>query len=208
MRVYSRQKINKMRRLRRSGFGINQIVASMSVPKTSVWHHIHDITLSGSQKAILRSNQGGSRMRKVENIRYAEEVAATLLKSKDREFIAMVAMLYWAEGHKSDRCEFTNTDGRMIAFYLKILRKRFKIKNQQIKITLRIFTGMKDVECLKYWSSIANVPSEDIKVRMNDGGSSGRTRYGVCRVTIVKSQSTLKLMHALINQISQSVLGY
>ncbi len=208
IRIHSDNKIEEIKRLRRNGFGINHIVSLSAVPKTTVWHHVHDVRLSNTQKAVLRSNQGGSRKRKLDNIKKAEERASLLLNNRGREFIAMIAMLYWAEGHKKGRCEFTNTDGRMIAFYLKILRYKLDISEQQIKVAIRIFTGMKEKECLNYWSSVVNIPARNIKVRMNDGGSSGRTKYGMCRITIIKGHGMLKLMHALIDKVSKDVLGY
>jgi hypothetical protein len=34
---------------------------------------------------------------------------------------------------------------------------------------------------------------------MNDGGTRGRTKYGMCRVGVKKGGQFLKLMHALID---------
>lgn len=208
MKRYDIQVIDKMKQLRREGFSIEQIISTMSLPKTTVWYHIHKIKLSDSQKAVLRSNQGGSRKRKMENIKQADKKSTLLLNSKDREFFIMISMLYWAEGHKKGRCQFTNTDGRMIALYLKVLRHKLHIPEQQIGVGIRIFTGMKEKECLSYWSSVSGIPPKKISVRMNDGGSSGRTKYGMCRVTVLKGQDMLKLMHAFISKISRDVLDY
>jgi len=112
-------------------------------------------------------------------------------------------MLYWGEGHKKRACEFTNSDGSMIKFYLNILRKVFEVPEELIKPTIRIFTGMDRLESLAYWSSITGIPEEYFTVRFNDGGTRGKTKYGMCRLTVRKSSQLLKVIHALIDYIKQ-----
>jgi hypothetical protein len=207
MKIHSEKIIGKIKELRGQGFSIQQIMFLMSLPKTTVWNYIQDVPLNKEQKAILRTNQGGSTKRRENAIEEAENLASELLKSKDRENIIIISMLYWAEGHKKNTCGFTNTDKLMISVYLKILRDSLKIPNDRIEITIRIFTGMSRSNCLSYWSSITGVSKKNIRVRFNDGGSSGKTSYGICRVTIMKGHMILKLMHALVGKISKNVLN-
>ncbi|MEI7513157.1 MAG: hypothetical protein WCJ74_00865 [bacterium] len=206
MKIHSEKIIRKIKELRRQGFSIQQIMFLMSLPKTTVWNYIQDVSLTEEQKAILRTNQGGSTKRRENAIEEAENLASDLLKSKKRESVIIISMLYWAEGHKKNTCSFTNTDMLMISVYLKILRDSLKIPKDRIEITIRIFTGMNRVSCLSYWSSVTGVPKENIRVRFNDGGSSGKTTYGICRVTVIKGHMILKLMHALVGKISKNVL--
>jgi hypothetical protein len=95
----------------------------------------------------------------------------------------------------------------MISVYLKILRDSLKVPEDRIEITIRIFTGMSKSGCLSYWSAVTGVHKKNIRVRFNDGGSSGKTTYGICRVTVMRGHMILKLMHALIGKISGSVLN-
>lgn len=207
VRKHSDEKINKLKKLRSAGFSIEQIMFELSLPKTTVWNHVQKIKLSEKQKAILRSNQGGSKKRKIENLKISDQVAITLLKGKDRESVIIASMLYWAEGHKNNRCEFTNTDGKMISLYLKILRENLKIEENRIGITVRIFTKMREKECVEYWSRVTKVPAQRIKVRLNDGGVSGKTQHGICRVTVLKGHATLKLMHSLVKKLLEEYIG-
>lgn len=117
-----------------------------------------------------------------------------------KEYAIALAMLYWAEGHKKE-CEFTNTDGRMIQFFSAHLRELFGLTSENIRVTARIFSGMKEMECVQYWSKITGVSKHRIVVYRNDGGSSGRTRYGICRLTIKKGSYILKVIHALVSQL-------
>lgn len=203
---YSLEKINQIKQLRLNGCSILRIMSELNLPKTTVWHHVKDIQLTDSQVRILKSNQGGSKIKKELNIQKANAFARELLSGELREPLIIIAMLYWAEGRKADRCEFINSDGQMIDLYLKILRNILKVPEEYIEITIRIFTGMNQKECVSYWKKITNVDKTRTKVKFNDGGTRGNTKYGLCRVTIKKSHQMLKLMHSLIGLISQNTL--
>ncbi len=204
MQRHSPLEIKKIKYLRRSGFSIEYIMRELNLPKTTVWHHIHDIKLTGSQKLILRSNQGGSKKRKEENIELAKVRAQKLLNSQRREDVIILAMLYWAEGHKRFTCGFTNTDGKMMSVYLNIMRSSFGISEHMIHVTVRIFIGMRKYDCLRYWSSVTGKPTSEIKLRINDGGTRGKSKYGICRVVILRGHNTLKLIHALVDNIASA----
>ena len=206
MRVHTPQKIEQIKILRKKGLSIQQIMKELVLPKTTVWYHIREIHLSVEQRKQLRSKQGGSKARRLLHEKRAEQYAKDLLKSSHREFVQLVAMLYWAEGHKRRRCEFTNSDGKMIAVFLAIIRNILNIKEENIQPTLRIFTGMNEKVVLDYWSHLTKISKRRFIVRLNDGGNAGRTKYGMCRVTIKKGHTTLKLIHSLINLISDEIL--
>lgn len=205
MKVHSSNKIKQLQKLRRKGHSIEELVSLLSIPKTSVWYHIRSVRLSPSQKSTLRSRQGGSA--KLKELRWAEarQQASKLLSGIHRELLIILAMLYWAEGSKR-ACDFINSDGRMISLYLFILRKVLAIKNRDILPIVRIFSGMNENECLHYWSKVTNFPKDKFVVRLNDGGTRGRTRYGMCRISIRKSNRILKFIHSLINQVFDEVI--
>jgi hypothetical protein len=200
MRVHSPEKIKKLKKLREKGYSINELVEKLSIPKTTIWHHIHNISVLPKYVPLLQSKRGGSAKRKQKNIEVAKEKAAELLKNYDRESLIAISMLYWGEGSKHS-CDFINSDGKIIQLYLKILEEVLKIPKSSLKATMRIFTGMNRVECLNHWSKITCIPKKDFVVRFNDGCTRGKTRHGMCRITVKKGDSTLKLIHALIEQI-------
>ncbi|HEY4715410.1 MAG TPA: hypothetical protein VIH31_02805 [Candidatus Paceibacterota bacterium] len=205
MRVHSSRKIEDLKRLRKTGFSINELVKELKIPKTTIWHHVHTLKLPRKAVISIKSKQGGSHKRKLENIIKAKEVANTILLGKDRELSIIFSMLYWAEGSKGD-CEFINSDGRMIKLYLNIIQKIFHIKTNEIKPTLRIFSGMNKKKCLLYWSSITNIPQKEFIIRINDGGIRSNTKYGMCRITIKKGHFVLKVFNALIDQVCKELL--
>lgn len=204
MRVHSSDKIEELKRLRSQGMSIGQLVAETQMPKTTIWHHVHKIELSEEHRKILRTRQGSAK-REQKNWKEARERAANILASPYRDAIIALAMLYWAEGNKKHGCNFVNTDGVMIATYLLVLRKVLNIPEHSIKPTLRIFTGMDESLCLTHWSQVTKIPESRFKVYLNDGGSRGRSPFGMCRITISragKGGNILKLIHSVIKIFS------
>lgn len=205
MRVHSIAKIKELKKLRRRGYSINELVKKTSIPKTTVWHHIHNIQVLRKYIPILNAKRGGSAKRTENNWEKARVRAKELLRSPNRESLIAIAMLYWGEGSKKV-CEFINSDGRMVNLYLTILRKVFGIAEDNLKITIRIFSGMERMTCLSYWSKITKMPQKKFVVRFNDGGTKGRTAYGMCRITVKKGSNVLKLIHSLIEQIPKEII--
>ena len=205
MRVHSSEKIKELKQLRRQGFSIGGLVKKMQMPKTTIWHHVHTIQLSEESRRILRARQGGSHEREQRNWEEARRRALDLLAGPHRDAVIALAMLYWAEGNKKRGCNFINTDGIMIVTYLLILRKVLIIPEHSIKPTLRIFTGMNGHMCLAHWSQITKIPKERFRVYLNDGGSRGRSPFGMCRITISrdgKGGNILKLIQSVIDIFS------
>ena len=198
MRIHSTEKIKELKRLRRKGYSINELVAELSIPKTTVWHHIQGIKILPKYVLILKSKRGGSTKRREINWERAQARAQELLRGPYREFAIAMAMLYWGEGSRN-RCEFINSDGRIVQLYLLALRKVLNVPERDIKPTLRIFSGMNRSECLSYWSKITKIPPQKFIVRLNDGGTRGKTKYGMCRITISRGSNFLKLIRSLID---------
>jgi hypothetical protein len=199
MKVHSDQKILELKTLRQKGYSVDDLVKISAIPKSTIWHHVKNIKISEEYLSKLRSSRGGSRKRCELRWIEADKISKKLLSSlSSREKAITLAMLYWAEGSKK-HCEFVNSDGRMIKLYLVLLKNLFNISLENITSTMRIFTGMKEKECLKYWSGITGIPQKKFIVRLNDGCSSGRTRYGMCRITVKKGGNILKTVISLIN---------
>ena len=199
MRVHSDEKIKKLKELRRKGYSINELVRDLSIPKTTIWHHIQKVEVDPQYVSVLRAKIGGSRKRKEKRIKIAEESAKKLLDSPNREYLIILSMLYWAEGCKG-AFNFVNSDGRMVDLYVKILVKIFGISKDRIIPTMRIYSQMDKTECLKYWSKVVGLPKDRFFVRIDDGGRESSTKYGMCRITIKKGSDTLKLVLSLIQQ--------
>lgn len=204
MRVLEEHQIKYLQNLRRRGFSLNELVEKTGISQTTVWHHVHNIRILPRYLELWKSKRGGSKKRTERAWERARKDAQFLLRGSHREKAVALAMLYWAEGNKRE-CEFTNTDGRMIQFFLAHLQEIFGLTIENIRVTARIFSGMEQTECVAYWSSVTGVPKYRIVVYRNDGGSSGRTKYGICRITIRKGSYVLKVIHSLVSQLAAGV---
>lgn len=185
--------------LRKKGKSIKEIMSELSLPKTTVWHHIKDIQLAKEQLIEIRAKRGGSVIRKAKFIAEAKSEAKRLLCSNFREEALVLTMLYWAEGNK-ESCAFTNTDSKIVRLFLKHLRDLFKIGNDRISVTVRTFTGMNHGECVRHWSEVTGVEEEEIILHPNGLKSRGSSKYGVCRLTIRRGGYILKVLKELVEQ--------
>src|SRR3989344_3292494 len=152
MHVHSLEKIEQLKQLRRGGHSIEDLVKILSIPKSTVWHHIQGIKLQKKYILKLRANQGGSRLKKERDLIKAENEARMLLGSRDKYLISLLAMLYWAEGDNKNAFSFVNTNAEMIRMFISILKKCFYVDREQLLITIRYFTGMNRDKCLRHWS--------------------------------------------------------
>lgn len=205
MHVHSLEKIEQLKQLRREGHSIEGLVKILSIPKSTVWHHIQGIKLRKKYILKLKANQGGSRLKKERDLIKAKDEARILIHGKHKYLISLLAMLYWAEGDNKNAFSFVNTNAEMISMFMGILEKCFHINKKQLLITVRYFTGMNRNKCLRHWSKITKVPKKQINMYYNDGGKRGRTEFGMCRIAVKKSGYLFKVVRSLIVGISKEI---
>ena len=206
MRVHSNKKLLQLRSLRRRGYSINEICDLLQIPKTTVWHHVRKVKVRPEYVQLLKSKQGGGLNKTKKKWQQARLLAQRLLASKDRELSIAAAVLYWAEGSKNSP-DFVNSDANMIRLYLTFVRRVLRVSDDWLRVTVRLVSGMNEKDCMKYWSTVTNIPISNMKLFINDGGSKSRTKYGMCRVVIGKGcANVLKLMHSLIGLYASELL--
>lgn len=206
MRIHSDQTITRLKLLRNKGRSIHEIMRELSLPKTTVWHHVQNIKLPTIITSRLRSAGGrSSKLRKEMAIEKAKEESLQYLGGHNKYFVSLIAMLYWAEGDNKNSFSFVNTNANMVKLFIRILEKFFGINNDRLLITVRYFTGMDKNKCVNFWSDVTGVPKKQIRTYYNDGGSRGRTEFGMCRVGVQKSGYLFKLMRSIIENISNNL---
>ncbi len=207
MKRYDIDTVTQLKQLRKKGLSIEQLVKMFSMPKTTVWHHVHAIKLTKVQRQLLDQNAGiSSFRRKEERIQKAEKEAKIILAGHNRYLCSLLAMLHWAEGTAKEPT-FTNTNSTMVRLYIFILEHCFNVLHERIFLNIRYFTGMKKDKCLNFWARSLKIPKKRIILYYNDGGNRGRTPYGICRILIRKGEYELKIISALIRLISEEVLA-
>lgn len=73
---------------------------------------------------------------------------------------ALLAMLYWAEGAKSDRTglRFVNTDPLLAQLYISLLRSAYTIDESRIRIRIHLHYYHRHGEAIAFWSNLLEVP--------------------------------------------------
>lgn len=197
--------VKSIRKDRSFGLSIPQLVEKYSIPKTTIWHHVHDIVLPESIRREILTRQGGSIQRKLTRIRDAEIKASALLCSKDREFVVAVAMLYWSEGHKKSFI-FTNTDELMLKVYIKFLHEVLEIGKNDFRILIRTSDPIVPTSAVSYWSNVLDLPGSVFMVNHDNIQNRTKSKFGICRIMVVKSNYYHKIMLSLIRQTQTSLL--
>lgn len=207
MRIHPLEKIKAIKDARRGGRSILELVKEFDVPKTTVWHYIHDIKLSKVHVERLRTNQGGSVVRYRKQMEKARSEAKEIIGSlKNIQQIApiVVSLLYWAEGNKKGFI-FTNTDENMIQVYLKILRSWFEIRDSDITVMARITKRASSRKSISYWRRVTGLPLANIKTDINHRNNKSRAKYGICRIRVKKGGYLSKLINCLNEELTSII---
>jgi hypothetical protein len=208
MRKHSIELVAAVKADRVAGAAIPVLMAKYSLPKTTIWHYVKGIELNSELKTKIRSQQGGSALRSKHSWSAAESKAQKLLFNFDEEVVwpVLLAALYWSEGTKQGGFTFTNTDERMIRVFLKILRTKLGVKNNDLTILIRTCSPMNQDSCRKHWSKVTGVTMNKIRINHDDKQNKSKTEYGMCRVTVKKGGQYLKLVHCLTRGLAATML--
>ncbi len=214
----------KVRKLRRSGFSLNQISNTTHVAKTTIRAWISDIYLSKNQKDILdkkvsKALQEGRIKAQMINHQVRVEKEKTLLnqgrkeigKLTRNELMVVGIALYWAEGFKNKyekRLGFCNSDPQMILFYLKWLREILEVdvKNITARVSINAAYKEKDQQIKTYWSKITSIPLGQFTASFYQNTLWKKeyfddNYYGVLRIHVKESLDQLLKMRGWIEGI-------
>lgn len=202
MRKYSHETIVSLKVDRKNGMSVPELIEKYKMPKTSVWHHVKNISLSEEKHRLIFSRRGGTRAKKERDLLNAQKEAQLILNSINikRSGILIFAALYWSEGNKKSFV-FTNTDADMIKMFIRLLKKYFKVEGKDITALIRVTDHLDTKACLDHWKKITRLPAENICLNINNEQNKTKTKYGICRLTLKKGGYRLKLTNALIKNI-------
>ncbi len=154
--------------LRKSGLSYGEISRKIKVSKGTLSLWLKDTLLNPEQrqrlytKQVLHLNTGPNsqknrREREVAEIikKAASEITTPISLDAYRLF---GAALYWAEGTKKNMFEMTNSDPYLILFWVKWLKKIFKIAPGTLKARLNIYSQQSEKQIKKFWSELTSIP--------------------------------------------------
>ena len=138
---------------------------------------------------------------RIEDIEVGMEAMVVVGELSEKEKLLILTSLYWAEGSKND-FGISNTDPFLIKIFMSGLRELFGVKNEEIRVSIRIYEDINRDEALDFWSKIVNIPKEDFcSVNVLKGKKNGKLKYGMCRIR--KGGDLLKLVKAINSIVSE-----
>jgi len=180
------------RELRKEGESLRHIARLVGVAKSSVSRWVKDIELTEEQNKNLYKKRYKNLRKKEKKEKKEKQIGHNVWSSTRRnarremqrigreKFLnenkeyAFGCALFWAEGSKDRNSTIlTNTDGDMIVFFIKFLRKYFAVPNEKITLKLQYYDN-EDLtvgEILDYWCKMLDVNLE------NFGKPTNRNKY-------------------------------
>ena len=155
--------------MRKEGLSYSEINKTTHVARSTLSYWLRDISvISMAKKQILseRFLMQGKRLHEIRLVetrtimgQAIEEIGTLSL----RELKLLGAMLYWAEGTKSDKHEFvaiSNSDPQFVQVTLQWLRVVCRVPDSKIRIQLHIHTDLDLQECINFWVGVTRLPPE------------------------------------------------
>lgn len=194
--------INKIQFLRTRGRSVPEISKICNISKSTALRYVKGVKILPDyyQRWIERRNS--SKMISEKNWNVAvKEINALIDNINTKDWILILASLYWAEGSKKD-LSFSNADPKMIRIFVSVLRNVFSVKKEDLKISLRLYEDLDKDNCLKYWSNVIGVKlNKKTSINILKGFKKGKLQYGMCRIRIRKGGLLLKKIFSVISKI-------
>lgn len=218
----------RARELRLHGRSIKEIAETLRVSKSTVSNWCREIQLSEKQiekiakrskhhatAALLRSAEE-RRTKRLADVATASTHARerTLpLSRRDRYILGLG--LYWGEGYKTGNQElgFTNSDPRMIGFYIRWLEEIFDISKSDL--TLRISINKVHQKRIhrvtQYWSQVTGIPVRQftkpsfIVAKLKKVYADHENHFGTLRIKVKKGTQLRREILAAIEFIAEDI---
>ncbi len=187
---------------RQKGYSVPEISRNYQVSKSTASRICKNVTILPEFVKRLEDRKRTSTIVSEENWKKAEVEMSQLCDKIDLQDKALiVSALYWAEGAKRD-FSFTNTDPKMVAVFLTCLRDVFGVKDEEIKVSIRIFEDLIVGEAIKFWSFVVGFDiSSTASIHLQTGSKKGKLKYGMIRLRVKRSSLLLKKVTVLQKKI-------
>lgn len=167
------EKRRKAIELRTQGKTYTQIREVLDIPKSTLSGWLSQYPLSEEQLKLIKKNSLQNKEVAIEKCRQTkrnkrenrlhlvyQNEKAKLLPLSAKELYVTGLSLYWGEGFKDLKgaISLSNTDPKVIKFYLYWLIYGLGIPVNKIKVLVHLYDDMKVEKSLEYWSKKLNIP--------------------------------------------------
>lgn len=201
----TKEEIEKMIFLRQTGHSLPEIRKIISRGNATIFRYVGKVSVLPEYADVLKSKQGGSKARARKNWDLSQEKAKKFLNhlsSKDK--ILILAALYWGEGTKKE-LNIINSDPEFLRIFVECLTE-IGVTRDMLRVTLRIYEDMSEVESRLYWAQILGISEKSIlSVNILKGRKDGKLKYGMCRIRVTKGATYFKLIMSMIELIKSKI---
>ncbi len=157
------------------------------------------------QKFMVKNDLKRRTPQETNAIRFKRKPVSFLIKKnlsyKDRQLKVAGIMLYWAEGNKECKRNFTidfsNSDSQMIELFLRFLREICGVDEKRLRVLLYCYADQDIKNIRKYWQKITKISSTQFTkpyVRKDfRPEKSGKMKYGLAHIRYSDKKLFLKI---------------
>jgi transcriptional regulator with XRE-family HTH domain len=205
-RAYSERIKQKARSLRQRGWTLGEIGLKLNIPKNTISGWLKDIQLTRKQQnrikdKIIASAAIGrplaSKLMRDKIEKWKNDIRTQVkhfgkLPSQNQEVGKLICgIMYLCEGSKypsSQAMTFSNSDPKVIAAFLNLLRKYFHIHEDKLRCRIMPRWDQNINKLQRFWSKITKIPLRYFYKTKADGRTKGiktmRKNYmGICALT-------------------------
>jgi hypothetical protein len=162
----------RARELRAQAWTISEIVAELGVSRSSISVWVREVDFDEAARAArARANRRlGARKRGPNRLQQRKQAEIERLRAEgierigqlsDRDLLIAGTALYAGERAKTDGgAMFANSDPRMVALYLRFLRRFFDIDESRLRLRLYLHEGLDIDRAISFWSGVIAIPPE------------------------------------------------
>lgn len=157
--------------LRARGESLDEIAKALTISKSTASVLLRNLQLNTAALAILAKKRSASRIKASQALKKLRNTFLNALEASAKITVShlrpgnkqlhkvLCSLLYWGEGGKTDRCvAFINSDAKMIATFLTLLRQSFILDESKFRALVHIHEYHNEQEIKLYWSKITNIP--------------------------------------------------
>lgn len=205
MKLDNPQTKKKAHQFREVGYSLSEISNLIKIPKSTVQGWVKNIKLTKTQRARLKKKEiecGKNGLLKAvltnknkiekwkKDVFQRTKKYKNLLNKKGGFAKLICGALYLCEGAKypaTRHLAFGNSDPRMIALFLDLLRKNFDIDEKKIRCRIMHRHDQNGQLLNKYWSKLTKIPLSQFYKNYKDIRTKGKTTKkpdykGICAV--------------------------
>ena len=219
--AYSQEVKEKALSLRMAGYSIKEIARELEIAQgtSSVWLRDVQLGKKAIRRLIKRKIYGQYKSREIAKNRkiketnfYINDARNKLVKlelSKDL-MILVCSTLFWAEGSKcKSYVAFTNSDPKMIALFVKLLRDSFNLDESKFRARIHIHNYHNEQRIVEFWSKVTNIPLNQFNKSYRKPNTQKRKRpgYNGCAVIRYYDYKIALQLNSFYNTFAEEIIG-